>query len=407
MSEAWPKVELRELTRKRKNFTPVIADQEYRVVGVQRSGWGLVDREPVRGDSMKFTKLMELEEDDLVYRVITAFEAPSTVVGAGFAGTYVTPQTFPVFKIDAQRLLPSYMKLLTTSPAFHEAMAVRCTGSVLRRKTISVGAFQSIPISLPPVATQHRIVDLIGALDQAIEAADDLFSRSLDSVDGCALSLIFGADWPEVAVADVAEKRGLIGGPFGSNLGAKDYLDTGVPVIRGTNMPRDGFEIGREFVYVSTDKSETLSRNLARHGDVIFTQRGTLGQVGLIPKNGPPTYVISQSQMRLRVTDVTTPEFIFHVFRCSKMVDHLKGLNAATANPHINLGILARVAFPLPPLTDQLRIVDLLDDALQYALDCGTYADSFRALRAHLLTALLSGDHEIPASYDSLLETAA
>ena len=103
MREGWEQVALGELTTKRVDFTPVVASTEYPVVGVQRSGWGLLARDAVRGDSMKFSKLMRLNANDLVYRMITAFEAPSAVVDASFDGTYVTPQTFPVFRIDSSR----------------------------------------------------------------------------------------------------------------------------------------------------------------------------------------------------------------------------------------------------------------------------------------------------------------
>ncbi|WIB36377.1 hypothetical protein [Curtobacterium sp. MCJR17_043] len=172
MRDGWREVTLGEVTTRRRDFTAVQADVLYRIVGVQRSGWGLVDRAPVRGDSMKFGKLLELHSDDLVYRTITAFEAPSAVVSSEFDGAFVTPQTFPTYSIDRSRLLPEYMAILTTSPEFHEAMSVRCVGSVLRRKTLSQNAFESIPLRLPSLDEQRRIVDLMAALGDAEEAVE-------------------------------------------------------------------------------------------------------------------------------------------------------------------------------------------------------------------------------------------
>src|SRR5664280_718188 len=105
-----------------------------------------------------------------------------------------------------------------------------------------------------------------------------------------------------VPLSDLAAPKGLIGGPFGSSLGRKDYGSAGVPVIRGQNLVglSSPFDLG-EFVYVTKEKVEDeLARNLAVPGDVVFTQRGTLGQVGLVPKGPHKRYVISQSQMRFR-----------------------------------------------------------------------------------------------------------
>src|SRR5690625_5252446 len=105
MREGWREVTLGELVKKRDDFSQVEPDDEYVILGVQRSGWGFVEREPIRGRNQKFTKLMKIERDDLVYRTITAFEAPSSVAGSKEAGLFVTPQTFPVFRIDTSRLL--------------------------------------------------------------------------------------------------------------------------------------------------------------------------------------------------------------------------------------------------------------------------------------------------------------
>ena len=100
--------------------------------------------------------------------------------------------------------------------------------------------------------------------------------------------------WTRCKVSDVAAAvpHALPAGPFGSNLVSTDYQDTGVPVIRGQNMGA-GRWVGGDFVYVSSDKAAQLSSNLAHPGDLVFTQRGTLGQVAIVPKEPFEAYVVS------------------------------------------------------------------------------------------------------------------
>ena len=45
--------------------------------------------------------------------------------------------------------------------------------------------------------------------------------------------------WPLVTIDSIKsiEKYSLVGGPFGSNLSGKHYVEDGVPVIRGGNLP--------------------------------------------------------------------------------------------------------------------------------------------------------------------------
>lgn len=170
------------------------------------------------------------------------------------------------------------------------------------------------------------------------------------------------SDWRQVRVADLAINKGLVGGPFGSSLGSKDYVEYGVPVIRGVNLGSRRKFNGRNFVFVAPEKAnEELARNLAIPGDVVFTQRGTLGQVGIVPSTPFDKYVISQSQMRLRVDpNVSIAEFVYYQFKTSEMIKTIYNRAIATGVPHINLGILAALEMTLPSISEQRAIVAVL-----------------------------------------------
>jgi type I restriction enzyme S subunit len=197
-----------------------------------------------------------------------------------------------------------------------------------------------------------------------------------------------------VALREFAVPGGLVGGPFGSKLVSTDYVPEGVPVIRGQNLASPGYFDASEFVFVSEEKVERdLSRNLAEPGDVVFTQRGTLGQVGIVPDAPFPRYVISQSQMRMRVDRrVAEPRYIYYCFRDPRMVQMIQARAITTGVPHINLGILAELPIPRRPLVEQRRIVEVLgalDDKIavneriaQTALELGTAIYAHRASSA-------------------------
>ncbi len=175
--------------------------------------------------------------------------------------------------------------------------------------------------------------------------------------------------WSEWVIRDLAPKGGLVGGPFGSSLGTKDYVGLGVPVIRGQNLGSDGRFDGSEFVYVSEGKADELKRNIAIPGDLVFTQRGTLGQVGIVPAGHFERYVISQSQMRLRPDpEVADFDFLYYVFRSPQMLDMIGSRAIVTGVPHINLGILGDFHVLLPPLPEQRAIAGVLgalDDKIE------------------------------------------
>ncbi|QHE86853.1 restriction endonuclease subunit S [Hydrogenophaga sp. BPS33] len=154
-------------------------------------------------------------------------------------------------------------------------------------------------------------------------------------------------------------KNAIVGGPFGSNLVSKDYAERGVPVIRGQNM--GGRWVGGEFVYVSPSKAEALGANKARPGDLVFTQRGTLGQVALVPRNPFAEYIVSQSQMKVTVDPTKADvEYLYYVFCSQDQLDYIRSTSIQTGVPHTNLGILKKTPVPVPPLSIQKQIAAIL-----------------------------------------------
>lgn len=205
-----------------------------------------------------------------------------------------------------------------------------------------------------------------------------------------------------VPLAAIAAPKGLIGGPFGSTLGKKDYVPSGIPVIRGQNLSGAGRFNESEFVYVTREKvTADLARNLAQPGDLIFTQRGTLGQVGLIPSGVNDVFVISQSQMRLRVDPTKADSlYVYYCFRSQAMLALIQSRAIVTGVPHINLAILGELPIPLPSLSVQRaigQILGALDDKIEANGRLRILADQllstlFRQVAAPALSSVAEGD---------------
>jgi len=163
------------------------------------------------------------------------------------------------------------------------------------------------------------------------------------------------------AVQDIAAptKNAIVGGPFGSNLVSKDYVAEGVPVIRGQNMGNKW--VGGEFVFVSDAKADELNPNKARPGDLVFTQRGTLGQVAIVPAAPYAEYIVSQSQMKL-TPDLSKVDvhYLYYVFRSPEQQEYIRNAAIQTGVPHTNLGILKKTPILLPSLAAQRKIASVL-----------------------------------------------
>lgn len=203
--------------------------------------------------------------------------------------------------------------------------------------------------------------------------------------------------WISTTVRDIASsaRHAIVGGPFGSDLVSKDYVESGVPVIRGQNM--NGPWVSGSFAFVTPAKARSLQANLARPGDIVFTQRGTLGQVSLVPESPFDTYLVSQSQMKLSVSrQIAEPIFVYYAFTSNQLQELIRGSTIQTGVPHINLGILRDVPLPLPPLSEQRAIAEALSDVdgLLGALEALIVKK--RAIKQAAMQQLLTGKTRLP-----------
>ncbi len=172
----------------------------------------------------------------------------------------------------------------------------------------------------------------------------------------------------DIAIEDLA--TAVVGGPFGSSLGRKDYVDDGVPVIRGGQLSLEGGFRLDDVVFVTEEKADRHIGNLAFPGDVIVTQRGTLGQVGLVPLDCKyPRLLLSQSQMKITVDSKRAdPSFLCYALlepgNRQRLIDH--AISAGV--PHINLATLRQFRLKMPSLGVQYAsaaVLRTLDDLIE------------------------------------------
>jgi type I restriction enzyme S subunit len=202
-------------------------------------------------------------------------------------------------------------------------------------------------------------------------------------------------DCARIGNAAANSANAIVGGPFGSDLVSADYAAAGVPVIRGQNM--SAALVSGDFVFVSPEKAKSLSANLAHAGDLVFTQRGTLGQVSMVPGDGFDSYLISQSQMKVSLNQTRhDSHFVRQYFSSRAGQKQIMASAIQTGVPHTNLGILRAYRFPAPPLHEQRAIAVALSDvdALLRGLD--RLIAKKRDLKQAVMQQLLTGQTRLP-----------
>ncbi|MFC5072668.1 restriction endonuclease subunit S [Kitasatospora cinereorecta] len=152
-------------------------------------------------------------------------------------------------------------------------------------------------------------------------------------------------------------------GPFGSKVTTRDYRNDGVPFIRGVNLAR-GIFVDSGFVFIDENKADEVESAVALPGDLVFTRKGTVGQVSMIPRSSRyARYVISGSQVKVRLNEANAvPEFYYYWFASDLGRRSILEHAVTTGVPSLanSLASIRGLAVPCPPVGEQRAIAEVL-----------------------------------------------
>ncbi|MGD8173928.1 restriction endonuclease subunit S [Vibrio sp. TRT 21S02] len=171
-----------------------------------------------------------------------------------------------------------------------------------------------------------------------------------------------GSEWTKVSIESIqANEKGAIAiGPFGSRLKSDNYVESGVPVIRGTNVT-GGPTLEGDFVYITEEKADTLGSCNVYKNELVFPHRGSIGEVGIIKENN--RYVLSSSLMKLKVDEEQVdPLFVYYFFKSALGKHELLKNASQVGTPGIGqpLTSLKKIEFHKPSLSQQKKIANIL-----------------------------------------------
>jgi type I restriction enzyme S subunit len=288
---------------------------------------------------------------------------------------------------------------------FREKEIEMFAGGSTGQTELSREAVYSFPVTLPPIAEQKRIVDVVCSVDAYIDALQQQVDAARTARDAVLHELLtaVGDDWTETTLGEITEVI------MGRQLSPSKKMGVRPkPYLRAANIGNWGINLDD---VLEMDFTESEERQFASQiGDVLLVEGGNEKSVGCpaLVSELHEGLCIQNTIIRCRVKDVTqlTPNFLYHSLRHSFWLGKFGELCAGTTIMH--LGQKRAVVFPfnVPPIAVQERIVEIvssMDDVIQSAERAVVEAKN---LRSGLLSDLLSGEHEIPVSYDELLGAA-
>ena len=404
----------------------------------------LEDIEGTTGQIIRFASFAErrslstkaaFEPSDVLYGKLRPYL--NKVVIAEEPG-YCTTEIIPLR--PAPFLSPEFLRLYLRSQTFLRYAAKKNYGMKMPR--LGTKDLESADIPLPPLAEQKRIVakvDELMALCDRLEAqqqeretrhaalARASLARFADAPTPANLPFLFHpsyaippadlrksiyqAAFDGVLTADsrVPASQGGIptgwvqrdiaslcvieDGDRGSEYPKKtDFSEAGHCVFLNTkNVRRHGFDF-TTLEWISEAKHRQLRKGTLIRGDIVFTSRGTIGNVAHYDDSVPFDVMrINSGMFILRgFQKHMEASFLSRLLRSPQIRTQIDSLQSGSAQPQLPIREFRKFTAKIPPLAEQRRIVAKVEQLMALVDALETQLAASRATAANLLSAVVA-----------------
>lgn len=166
--------------------------------------------------------------------------------------------------------------------------------------------------------------------------------------------------WEVKKLGDVCE---FVRGPFGGSLKKNIFKSEGYAVYEQQHAIYDQFDDIRYFI--DENKFSDMKRFELNSGDLIMSCSGTMGKMAIVPENIKKG-IINQALLKLTPSKDISIVFLKLWMQSEGFQDSLKAYSQGAAIQNVaSVKILKEIEIPLPPLSEQKRIVAILDEAFE------------------------------------------
>ena len=264
---------------------------------------------------------------------------------------------YVVFHADEEKVLSAYLFITIKSEAIRNKIdSLKEVGARFR---FDFERWNLIKIPIPPLSEQTRIVSLLDTFTSSITNLKQQIAErrkqyehyrdqllDLEGKEGVEMKTL-----GEVVSSDCSLSYGIV-------QPGEDVID-GIPVVRpvdliSTYIKLDGLKKTQQQI------SESYKRTILRGNEILFCVRGTTGTMGLATSELKGCNV-TRGIVPISFDNEITKMFVFYQlksFRLQKIIDEKTN---GTALRQINIKDLRLLHLCFPPLSEQSRIVSLLD----------------------------------------------
>ena len=216
-----------------------------------------------------------------------------------------------------------------------------------------------------------NMIDLLGSImrerQSQIDKLDELVKARFVELFGDPIKNNKGWDMPFIEDVVANEKNALKAGPFGSALKKEYYVESGYKIY-GQEQVISGDHTFGDY-YIDEERYKTLKNCAVQAGDVLISLVGTYGKLLIMPEIFEPG-IINPRLMKITFDkDKVNPYYFKFFFQSESLKRSLSENTHGGTMDILNLGIVRKIAMPLPPVKLQNEFADFIEEVNKSKFD--------------------------------------
>ena len=233
-------------------------------------------------------------------------------------------------------------------------------------------SLQEIEIPIPSLSEQQRIVDILDTFTDSIENLKEQIAQRRKQYEHYRDQLLDleGKEGVEMKTLLEVLEQPITDGPHET----PKFYDEGVPFISADAIVKNTIDFNRKRGYISFEYDELCCKKYKpKLLDIYLVKSGsTTGKVAIVKTE--ERFNIWSPLAAIRVDKENSPLYIYYLLQTKQVQDQVKLKSSQGSQPNLSMRVLEKFIIPVPSLTEQRRIVSLLD----------TFESSIRNLEAQL-----------------------
>ena len=168
------------------------------------------------------------------------------------------------------------------------------------------------------------------------------------------------------------------------------YCDKGITFIKIESINDLGKIRSEKLTYINQEVNQKLKRSQLNENDILFSIAGQIGKTFIVNKEILPANT-NQALAIIRLRRKEFVKFTFYYLNGREVKKWIGRIAIETARANINLGQLADLVCPLPPIQEQQEIVAILSSVDEKVEKEQQYKNQLEKLKKGLMQDLLTG----------------